>query len=500
MSSSRTTTAPSKGGLRGNLGVFAICFMVLAASAPLTVVGGPMTLGFALGNGEGLPALYLFTMIVLIGFALGFIAMTPHVRFAGAFYSYVERGVGQRSGISAGYTALLCYVMLLAGVYALMGMGIGNLVATYGGPDLPWWVWTLIGFLVITFIGHRNIEISGRVLAVLLVAEVAIVLVFDAFVVFSGGGENGFSTGLFRPSEIFSGAPGNAMIFALLSFLGIEATAIFRSEAKDPERTVPRALIISLLGVGLFYTVSSWAMASAAGPTIQEQALADPENLFFNLAGEYMGRVGHDLSVILFVTSVFAAGVTFHNITTRYIFTLSNRALLPKKFGATHEKHGSPYIASLVTSLIMAVMLILSELIGLDPIVQFYTWTAALGTLTYGVLLIGACLAVLIFFARNRDKIRSRFQAIIAPAFGLIGLLLIFVLMLQNLDLLVGEGQTAVAVTLIVLVVLGIVSGPIALLILGNRYQPESSAEAEEIALEEAVAERESVLFEEHED
>ncbi|MFB7757789.1 hypothetical protein ACFC18_50840 [Streptomyces sp. NPDC056121] len=88
--------------LQGRLGVPSIAFMVVAGAAPLTVVGGPMALAFAAGDGAGLPSVYLVTAAVLLLFAAAFTAMTPRVRSAGAFYSYVHTGLGRRAGIGTG--------------------------------------------------------------------------------------------------------------------------------------------------------------------------------------------------------------------------------------------------------------------------------------------------------------------------------------------------------------------------------------------------------------
>ncbi len=460
--------------LRGNLGVGGISFMVLAAAAPMTVIGGPMIVGFSVGNGAGLTAMYIFATLVLLAFVVGFITMTPFVRYPGAFYSYVKAGIGQRTGTSAGYTALLCYIMLLAGVYPLFGTGLGGLVESWGGPTLPWYVWALVCFLLVSWLGYRNIEISGKILSVLLIAEVLIVIVFDVVVFAQGGGKDGITTAPFTPSVIFSGAPGNAMIFALISFLGIEATAIFRSEARDPDRTVPRAMIISLVGIGLFYSISCWAITSAAGNDIQAQATEDP-TLFFTLAHQFLGQVGHDIANVMFVTSAGAAALTFHNISARYTFTLANRKLLPAFLGQAHRKHGSPHSSSIVISVLMVVFVLFSELTHLDPILEYYTWTAALGTFAYGVLLLSTSIAVLVSFPRNRQVITSPTKSIVMPVLATIGMIVVMILMFSNIGLLVGTNQIAMVIILGLLVI-AVISGPIVIPVLGSRLPADDTS------------------------
>ena len=166
--------------LRGNLGVASIVFMVVAAAAPLGVIGGVVPLGIAAGNGAGFPATFVVSTVILLFFAVGFTALTPYVEDAGAFFSYVRTSLGFPAGIGIAFVALVSYVAIEAGVYGLLGPAGGVIVELFGGPALPWWVFAAVAFAITTFLGYRNIELSSRVLAVLLTAEIAIVVVLDA--------------------------------------------------------------------------------------------------------------------------------------------------------------------------------------------------------------------------------------------------------------------------------------------------------------------------------
>ncbi|WP_353612271.1 APC family permease [Mycobacterium sp. ACS4331] len=250
--------------LRGSLGVWGIVFVVVAAASPLGVIGGPVPLGIASGNGIGFPAIYIVSTLIVLLFAVGFTALTPHVPDAGAFYSYIGKGLGRTTGFGFALVALVSYLALEIGVYGLIGQGAQALFASYGLPDIHWGFWALAAFAVVTILGHRNIDLSRDVLGILLIAEVAIVVVLDAVVIVTGGYE-GLSTGIITPSEIVSGAPGIALLFAILSFIGFEATAVFRDEARDPVRTIPRATYLSLILIGVFYAVSTWALITAWG-------------------------------------------------------------------------------------------------------------------------------------------------------------------------------------------------------------------------------------------
>ncbi len=93
--------------LKGNLGVPSIVFMVVAAAAPLGVIGGVVPLGLASGNGAGFPATFIVSTVILLFFAVGFTALTPYVEEAGAFFSYVREALGFPAGIGIAFVALV---------------------------------------------------------------------------------------------------------------------------------------------------------------------------------------------------------------------------------------------------------------------------------------------------------------------------------------------------------------------------------------------------------
>ncbi|MFL0239343.1 APC family permease [Mycobacterium sp. SMC-17] len=457
----RTDSGPPTVGqrLRGNLGIPAIVFMVLAAAAPLGVIGGPVPLGIATGNGSGFPATFVIATVVLLLFAIGFTAMTPFVREAGAFFSYVQQGFGSSPAIGAAFVAVLTYASMEAAVYGLLGPQLGGLLALVGVPPLPWPVWALAGLAVITYLGYRNIELSSRVLAVLLVAEIAIVVVLDAVIV-GRGGDHGLSTGLLNPAQIASGAPGIGLLFAIISFLGFEATAIFRDEARDPDRTIPYATYIALAVIGVFYTVSSWALISAWGDTeAVQRATNSGGTMLVDTAQRYLGVVGADIIQVLFVTSLFACILSFHNVVSRYLFALSGRGVLPAAFGRPHTRHGSPHVASLALSALILAVIGVATVAQLDPSTEFYTWLSGITTVGVLVLMVLTSAAVLAFFARDRRH-HSVWRVGVAPALGLAGLLAFLGLILVNLKDLVG-GSSGLALAVILVLVLGFVGGAV---------------------------------------
>ncbi len=443
--------------LRGNLGVAAIVFMVVAAAAPLGVIGGVVPLGLASGNGAGFPATFVIATLILLLFSVGFTAMTPFVSDAGAFFSYVRQSLGFPVGIGIAFVAVITYVAIEAGVYGLIGpAGIG-VVELLGGPTLPWWLFAAAAFAVTTYLGYRNIELSSKVLAVLLTAEIAIVAVLDAVIV-ARGGDHGLSTGVVTPDAVFSGSLGIGLLFAIISYVGFEATAIFRDEARDPERTIPRATYLALVLIGVFYTVTSWALISGWGDEAAVARATEAGDTFLgDTAARYIGVFGADLIIMLYFTSLFACILAFHNVVSRYVFALSQRNVLPESLSRPHPVHGSPHKASLWISGVVAVSVLLAVLFGLDPAGQFYTWFAGATTVGVVILMIATSVAVLVFFARDRRGY-SVWRVWIAPAAGLLGLLSALTLILSNLSDLVG-GSSVLAWVIVSLLAAAFVAG-----------------------------------------
>ncbi len=107
---------------KNSLGLIAVTFMVVSAAAPLTGVAGAVPIAFLLGNGTGVPATFLFMTIVMLLFAVGYVAMSRHVSNAGAFYAYAARGLGGGAGGAVSMIAIVAYAIVPAIRYTAVGL------------------------------------------------------------------------------------------------------------------------------------------------------------------------------------------------------------------------------------------------------------------------------------------------------------------------------------------------------------------------------------------
>lgn len=429
--------------LHGTLGVMGIVFMVIAASSPLTVVAGAVPVALAIGNGAGVPAAYLLVAIILLLFSVGYSLMSQHITNAGAFYSYITRGISKSAGLGAAFVALVSYTAIQMAVYGLFGATLSDLLSSWGTPIIPWWLLSFAAMALVAVLGYRNVDLSVKVLGVLMLSEVAIIAIMD-FSVLGKGGADGISFTSFTPSAFFSGSPGIGVMFAVASFMGFEATAIYSEEARNPKRTVPIATYVAVALIGGFYAFSAWAVVIAYGPDNVVAAAGDNlSGLTFAATETYVGPIAQDVMNILLVTSLFAVLLAFHNAISRYLFSLGRERVLSVRFGRSHPKHRSPHVGSLAQTASAFIVLLAFTLVKLDPVANVFSWMSGLATLGLIALMAMTSVGVLIFFHRT-DADSRLWNTRVAPFLGLLGLLFLLALVILNFTTLIG-GSLALA-------------------------------------------------------
>lgn len=444
---------------RNSLGVLAVTFMVISAAAPLTGIAGAMPIAFLMGNGAGIPATFIFVTLLMLAFSAGYVAMSRYVTNAGAFYAYAANGIGGRTAGAVAMVALVSYNAMQFGLIGLLG-GIASGVFAEFGVVLPWWGWSLIAIALFGFLGYRQVDLSAKVMVVLVALEYLIVLIVD-FAILGQGGAQGLSVNIFNSSAIFSGSLTIAILFCLGSFIGFEATTIYAEEAREPEKTIPRATYLAVLMIGLFFIFSTWLMIAGAGvdklvPTLQ--AMPDPSAFFFDLAGQYVGGPIPAIAGILLVTSLFAALSAFHNYIARYTYVAGREGLLPAAFGKTHDQHQSPHIGSVVQTIGAVVMVAIFAGLGLDPVLNMFTWISQLGTLGILGMMTVTSLAVIMYFRRNGLG-GSPLSTLILPAVSGLIMAALFLYIFRNFGDLTGTTGGALGIVLPSLIPLAAIIG-----------------------------------------
>ena len=429
------------------LGVFPIVIMIIGASAPLLVVVGGATTAYSVTASSALPAAYVLLAIVLAIFAIGYTAMSRFITNAGAFYAYAARGLGKPFGVGVSFVALVAYNFMQIGIYGMFGFQVSELVNSWFGLSIPWWLPVLVGIAIVGYLGVNSVDVSAKVLGVVVVLEFVLVIVFDIFA-FANTAE-GFTARPISPASLFTPGIGAVLAFGIAAFMGFESAAIYSEEAKDPRRTVTRATFIAVVITGTFYAISSWALSLAVGPEkIDSGAIAPDEAgppLLFNFVATHMGVIVVDIISVLFITSLFAALVAFHNVVARYLYSLGREQVLPTALAKVGQKSNSPWVGSLTQTILATVVIIGfaiaghgSEFGNLYPVVTLFSWLTNTGALGLVMLMAFTSLSIIGFFAKTKTDVGA-LQRIIAPAIAFVGLASVFVLIVVNFNVLLEQ-------------------------------------------------------------
>ena len=451
----RSERPPERHRLReGAVGVGAVTFFVVSAAGPLVAIAGGFPIAMMLGDGPGMPAMLLLCTVLLLVFAAGYTAMARYVVTAGGFYAFAARGLGGLAGGAAALTAVVTYNAMQVGIYGMFGAAARALLLQYAGIHFPWYGYAFMAVASVAVLGYRQVDLSAKILSVLVSGEYLGVLILDVAILLKGGA-HGITFQSFTPAAAFGGSPSIALLFCFAAFMGFEATTIYGEEARDPERTIPRATYLAVLLIGGFYVFSLWCLvvgAGAGGLVAHLQAMPDPTRFLFELADQYVGRWLAAIMSILFVTSVFAGLLAFHNAAARYFYVLGRDGLLPRRLGHTHARHASPHVGSVVQTMIAAVVVTVYAARGANPLIALFACVTNVGTLGVIALMALSSVAVPVFFSRRGAPGGGWLRTRIAPALAAVALFVILALAVVHFDVLTGsEGMLRIVLPGIIL-------------------------------------------------
>lgn len=408
------------------------------------VVAGVMPTTFGLMGVVGQPLLFVILGLVLALFSVGYAEMSRHVHNAGAFYAYIARGLGPTAGAAASLVALVAYSAMQVGVYGILGFEISGLFATYLDIELAWWIPALLAVAVTGALGWLKIDLNAKVLGVLLLIECALVVVFDAAALAKPGPE-GLSLHAFNPETLGGAGLGTALCFCIAAFVGFEQSPVYAEETSKPHIVVSRVMFLAVGFVALFFAFSAWALTIATGPgeVVKTAAEAGP-GLLFQLTEARLGTGFTDVLHVLFVTGMFAAMLSFHNVVARYAFAMGREGLLPAAFGRTNPGTGAPATGSLlqtgIATVVVLAFAVTDDLPAGDPtapVLHLFTWMGSVGALGVTLLMAAASFAVIAFFVRRGTAGAQVWRLVAAAAAGL-ALLAIAVYTVKDFGVLVG--------------------------------------------------------------
>src|SRR5215472_3200528 len=435
------------------VGLLGVLFLTVTGSAPISAMlfNTPIVVGY--GNGKGAPAAFLFATIVLTVFSVGYVAMARKKTTAGGFYSYISHGLGREIGIGTGYGSVLAYSVFEASLCGGFAYFLNLKLAVYGiNISWPWLALAMV--VIISLLAYFDIRLSSIVLGIGLISEIVVLLIFDVAMFAHGhipwsaiNPVNAFKALPASPGVV-GGAIGVGLFFAFWSWVGFEMAPNYGEESRDPKRNVPRALYISVIGLGIFYILTSWA-PFAGYSSVNAAAKVATHNAamyYIGPANAIAGRWVGSLLSFLIITGSFACGMAFHNTTARYAYSLGREGLMPPVLGKTHPKWHSPHIASIATSLLSLIIIGLFAIFtGTDNPTsqaygQLYGLMAVMGVIIILSVQALVSLAILVYYLRHHKDEVHWWKTLIAPVLAFISQGYVVYLLFENLDFL-GAGS-----------------------------------------------------------
>jgi len=480
--------APAASGATGStelarnaLGLPQVLFCIVTGSAPLAAMmfNDPLS---GLGIGISVPAAFMIATVSFTFFSVAYVEMARRVTTAGGIYSYTSYGFGRIIGLGTAVGIAAAYMLFAVGVNGVTSYFAQTSIADLTGFSMDWRIYAYCLIALLFIITYFHIEWIARILGLFLLGELVILMIFAFAVLVQGGGPDGIVWGALNPAGIFSGGEGvdgAARVFgasaagvgffaAYWSWIGFEMAPNYAEEARNPKKMMAYAIYISCIGLGVLYTFWSWMLISAYGSSndqwpwavsqqygIQDAPASvglpsgDYASVFYPVAQQFAGVAIKDLFQILIITGSFACSLAFWNTANRYLFSMGRERILPSALGRTHATHKSPFVATLIVGIFVAVVTLLfaagwvgtgqQAALGVtesDPIVALFqigTWLPFQGNMLLLPIMALCDMAILVYFLKpeNRDGFHW-FKTLVAPIIGAGSISFAVWLMLQN--------------------------------------------------------------------
>ena len=372
-------------------------------------------------SGMAAPLAFLIAFVIVITLGISLTQLAKHLPSAGGYYTYLSRTVNPQAGFLTSWLYFLYDPIGAAINIAFFSFLFESTLKQASGFDLPWWITFLLMTAFVTFMLFRGIKLAGRILVVLGSLEILILVVL-AFTGLLVPGHGGFSFKPFLPSGA-STTTGLALgvVFSIFSFTGFESVAPLAEESKNPRRNLPRAIIGSLLIMGVFYVFTSWGTIVGWGVNDMQSLSSVAQNPVFVLGQRLWGGFWWLLMLALF-NSIIAVSIACNNAATRVFFGMARTGVLPKSLAVVHPKYKTPTGANILQAIITIVVgLGLGFLIGPD---QEYFLMGVVVTLGLGLVYCAGNIGVYRFYRTER---RREFNWLLHMAFPLFSTLAILV-------------------------------------------------------------------------
>ena len=287
------------------------------------------------------PLAYLIAFPIVIVLGVCLMQLAKCLPSAGGYYTYVSRTVHPRAGFLASWLYFLYDPTLAGFILAFVGSVLEQAIKAEYGVTFPWWLFLMLAGSFVGFVTYRGIKVSAKAMVILGAAGVAIALTLGAWGFFRPAtGSINFAS--FNPARAASRSGlFLAVIFSIFAFNGWESVAPLAEESENPRQNLPRAILISILFMGVFLVLGSWGLLLGWGTDRLPAFVSSRENPTFVLARTYWGGIWV-IVLLALLNSIIAAAIAGNNAATRVWFGMARSGALPRSLAKVHPKYKTP--------------------------------------------------------------------------------------------------------------------------------------------------------------
>jgi len=401
---------------KGALGLGDIFMQAITHTAPATAI--LFTIPFISSSaGVAAPISYLIAFLLILMLGVTFTQLAKELPSAGGYYLYISRTISPRAGFVTSWLYFL-YDPTIAG-YSLAFTGAITekaLLLNYG-IHFPWWLFLLITGSFVAWSSYRGIEISARLLVALGVTEIVVVLALSIWGLLNpGSGKIDFQS--FNPANAPStGGLAMGVVFSVFALAGWEGVAPLAEESRNPKKTLPRAIMLSILAMGLFLVFCSWSILTGWGMQDINGFVNSQENPSFVLARRYWGN-GWILVLFALINSMVAVAIACNNSATRVWYAMARSGSLPSGLAHIHPRYKTPSRAVLLQVVVTFVIGIgLGLLIGPE---KEFDFMGVVITFALAIVYSMGNIGVIRFYRKERKKDFNVFLHLLFPLAGIV--------------------------------------------------------------------------------
>ena len=407
---------------RNAVGLAPTLFQSITHMAPAAAVAFSITVGVPYAGGS-IPLAVLLALVACLFVAVSIGQLARHLPSAGGLYTFSSRGISAPVGFLVAWGFMMAEPIVAPLLYLIFGNELAaNLNSHFGWPLWLWAPFAAACGLIVWFLTYRGIRLSTRTGVALGTFEILVFVALSITLIVAAGGNNTLS--------VFGSSTGNskglgsvfpAMIFAILAFIGFEASLPLAEEAREPRKTVPRAVFLSALLIGIFYVFCYYAATVYFGP----DKMADPKNGFLSLnsgdpwSGMAQAVWGPGLVIVILavLNSAVANANAGANAATRVGYALARIGLLPRMLQKIHPRFHTPHVAVNIQAFGGIILAIALGFATGSPLNAF----ALLGTIATIIVI---CIYILtnisniLFYTREKRSEFNLFLNLIVPVVG----------------------------------------------------------------------------------